>query len=163
MESGAMKVEEALDSEVTPDSEMTMDSEMALHSEMAPDSVEVVPDSIEVVADSVESLHARCGMFHANDDDGEACFKARRRARKCARCGLLHEDYDLTAWVLHDMEKFDCAIYIRDVEKLEMNGETIILPEHVQKKLDEHIEKMKQAASIEKMKQGAMEGAKKDQ
>jgi len=35
-----------------------------------------------------------------------------------------------------------------------MNGETIILPEHVQKKLDEH---------IEKMKQGAMEDAKKDQ
>ena len=52
------------------------------------------------------------------------------------------------------MVKFDCEMYIPDVEKLEMNGETIILPEHVQKKLDEH---------NEKMKQGAMEDAKKDQ
>jgi hypothetical protein len=103
MESGAMKVvramEEALDSEVAPDSEMTMDSEMA------PDSVEVVPDSVEVVLDSVESLCARCGTFYANDDDGEACFQAHRRARRCVHCGLLHEDYDLTAWILHDMEK----------------------------------------------------------
>nr|TKW08922.1 hypothetical protein SEVIR_6G057000v2 [Setaria viridis] len=140
-------MEEALESEVAPDSEMTMDSEMVL------DSVKVASDSVEVAPDSVESLCARCGTFHANDDDGEACFQAHRRAHRCALCGLLHEDYDLTAWILHDMEKFDCEMYIPDVEKLEMNGETIILPEHVQKKLDEH---------IEKMKQGAMEDAKKD-
>ena len=134
-------MEEALESKVASDSEMTMDSEMAL-------------DSVEVVPNSVESPCARCGTFHANDDDGEACFQAHRRARRCAHCGLLHEDYDLTAWILHDMEKFDCEMYIPNVEKLEMNGETIILPEHVQKKLDEH---------NEKMKQGAMEDAKKDQ
>jgi hypothetical protein len=65
MESSAMKVgsamEEALDSEVTPVSEMTMDSV-----EMAPDSTEVVPDSVEVV---LESLCARCGTFHADNDE----------------------------------------------------------------------------------------------
>jgi hypothetical protein len=35
------------------------------------------------------------------------------------------------------MEKFDCEIYIPDVDKLQMNGNTIILPEEVGKKLEE--------------------------
>jgi hypothetical protein len=60
----------------------------------------------------------------------------------------LHEDYDNTARFLHDMNKFDCEFFIPDVEKLEMRGETFILPEQVVKKLEEKMEK-----KLEKMKQ----------
>jgi len=154
MESGAMEVaramEEALDSEMTPDSEMTLASEMALDSvEMAPDSVYVVPDSVEVMP---ESLCARCGTFHADNDD-EGCYQARREASRCARCGIVHRDYDLTAWILGGIENFDCELYIPDVEKLQMDSDTILLPEHVIKKLDEiyNMKKLEEA----KMKQDA--------
>uniref|UniRef100_I1R0Y3 Uncharacterized protein n=1 Tax=Oryza glaberrima TaxID=4538 RepID=I1R0Y3_ORYGL len=68
-----------------------LDSVKGLESEMALDSVEVAPDSVEVVQ------CPRCGTFHAGGVFGEACFQACRRARRCARCGLLHEDYDLIA------------------------------------------------------------------
>ncbi len=130
--------------EVALESVETLDSGMALNSvevDGASDSVDVVPDSINVVPDSVEFLCARCGTFHASGIFGEAYFQAHRHARSCARCGLLHEDYDLIARFLHNMEKFDCEIYIPDVENLQMDGNTIILPEQVIKKLEEHIEK----------------------
>jgi hypothetical protein len=123
----------------------------ALDSEMVPDSVEapqVVPDSIEmveVVPDSVkvvpESLCVRCSTFHADNDD-EGYFQARCRAR---RCGALHSNYDLVAKILHDYEHFDCEIYIPDVEKIEMRGDTILVRENIMKKLDGQL-KMKQDA-----------------
>ncbi|EAY81154.1 hypothetical protein OsI_36337 [Oryza sativa Indica Group] len=125
---------------------------MALDSVEVPDSVEVVPESVKVAPDSVEVVQCpRCGTFHAGGVFGKACFQARHRARRCARCGLLHEDYDLIARFLHNMEKFDCELYIPDVEKLKMDGETILLPEHVIKKLDE-IYSMKELEDA-KMKQ----------
>lgn len=80
---------------------------------------------------------ALCGTFHTSGVFGEACYQARREARRCACCSLVHSDYDLTSWLLYDIEKFDCELYILDMEMLEMNGDTIILPDHVQMKLDE--------------------------
>jgi len=173
-ESGAMKVtramEETLDAEVTPDSEMTIASEMALDSdslkidpddvEMVPDSleialfdVEVVPDSLDIAPDAVEVQCARCGMFHGGGVFGEAYFQARREARRCARCRLVHDDYDLTTWILHGIDKFDCELFIPDVDKLEMDGDTILVPEHVEQKVDEiyNMKKFKDA----KMKEDA--------
>ncbi|KAF2908020.1 hypothetical protein DAI22_12g144800 [Oryza sativa Japonica Group] len=159
-----MEYVESLKSVEVPDSVDTLDivnaldsiegleSEMALDSVEVPDSVKVVLESVEVAPDSVEVVQCpRCGTFHAGGVFGEACFQARRRARKCAHCGLLHEDYDLIARFLHNMEKFDCELYIPDVEKLQMDGETILLPEHVIKKLDE-IYSMKELEDA-KMKQ----------
>ena len=96
-----------------------LDSELALDYVDAPDSVEMVPNSV----DAPDSLCVCCGMLHA-DDDSEACFQARRRTRTCSCCGLLHEDYDLAARIFHDLDKFDCQIYIPDVDKLVMNGNT---------------------------------------
>jgi uncharacterized C2H2 Zn-finger protein len=98
------------------------------------DSDEVLPDSKEV--DEVVQC-PRCGTFHAGGIFDEACYQARREAHRCARCGLLHEDYDMIARWLDYLDKFDCEIYILDVDKLQMNGNTIILPEHVISKLDE--------------------------
>ncbi|KAG2612211.1 hypothetical protein PVAP13_4KG288220, partial [Panicum virgatum] len=114
-----------------------------------PDSVEEVPDTVEEVPYSIEEVPdvdkvvdcPRCGMFHTSSIFGEACYQARRNAQRCASCGLLHEDYDIPARFFLDMDKFDCEFFIPDVEKLEMRGETIILPEQVVKKLEE----MKQA------------------
>ena len=113
------------------------------------DSVVEVPDSVALdnvePLDSVEEVQCpRCGTFHAGGVFREACFQARRNARRCARCGLLHEDYDVPARFLYGVDKFDCEFFIPDVEKLEMHGNTIILPEEVVKKLEEHDEKMKQ-------------------
>jgi hypothetical protein len=127
-----------LDSVVAMESIDALDSLDALDSDVVPDSVDMVPDSVEVLPDSVEVVQCpRCGTFHAGGVFGEACYQARREARRCARCGLIHSDYDLTSWIFHDIEKFDCKFYIPDVEKLEMRGNTIILPEHVLMKLDE--------------------------
>jgi len=49
------------------------------------------------------------------------------------------------------MEKFDCEFYIPDVEKLQMRGNTILLPDDVVEKLEEihNIKKLEDA----KMKQ----------
>ena len=117
--------------------------------EEVPDTVAEVPDTVEEVPDSIKEVPdvdkvvdcPRCGMFHTSSIFGEACYQARRNARRCASCGLLHEDYDIPARFFLDMDKFDCEFFIPDVEKLEMSGETIILPEQVVKKLEE----MKQA------------------
>jgi len=130
-----------------PDSVDALDSEemtpqVVLAAEVVP-TVEVVPDSMEMVHESVETLCAHCGTFHVGDVFREAFFQARRRARRCGCCGLLHKDYDHAARWFHDMERFDCEIYIPDVEKLEMNGNTIILPHQVVKRLEEHIVNMK--------------------
>ena len=166
MDSGDMKVtscmesrgmEEAMDSEVTPISDMAPEV-LPDSVDVVPDSVEVlldsvemVPDSVEMVSDSIESMCPRCGTLHAGGVFGEACFQARRRARTCARCGLLHEDYDLAARILHDLDKFDCQIYIPDVDKLVMNGNNIMVPDHIMKTLDDQL-KMKQDDEQLKMK-----------
>jgi len=93
-------------------------------------------------------------MFHAGGVFGEACYQAGCKARMCACCGLIHSDYDLTSWILHCIEKFDCELYMPDVDKLEMDGDTIILPdENVQMKLDE-IYNMKKLEN-DKLKQDA--------
>ena len=53
------------------------------------------------------------------------------------------------------MEKFDCEFYVTDVEKLQMDGDTILLLDDVIKKLDE-IYNMKKLEDA-KMKQDAKE------
>nr|TKV95654.1 hypothetical protein SEVIR_9G376500v2 [Setaria viridis] len=126
--------------------------------EMTSDSF--VPDSL--LPESHPSLCVRCGTSHTDNDD-EGCFQACRRTRRCARCGLLHSDYNIAARILHDIEKFDCETYISDMEKLQMDGDTILVHEHIMKKLDKQL-KMKQDASMEiATVDGAMEDAKKDQ
>ncbi|KXG32098.2 hypothetical protein SORBI_3003G100300 [Sorghum bicolor] len=110
---------------------------VALDNMKSPDSVEVVPDSVEEVPDSVEEVQCPCyGTFHGGVF-GEACFQACHNARRCARCGLLHVDYDVPVKFLHGMDKFDCEFFIPEVEKLEMHGNTIILSDEVVKKLEE--------------------------
>ncbi|CAD6338314.1 unnamed protein product [Miscanthus lutarioriparius] len=147
------------DEEVPDSIEELLDSD-----ELLPDSIEVqleydavLPDSVDVLPDSDqldEVVHCpRCGTFHAGGVFGEECYQARREAHRCAHCGLLHEDYDMIAKWLDYLDKFDYEIYIPDVSKLQMDGNTIILPEHVINKLD----KIRDAKKLElaKLKQDA--------
>nr|XP_034598335.1 uncharacterized protein LOC117859237 isoform X2 [Setaria viridis]TKW18832.1 hypothetical protein SEVIR_5G457700v2 [Setaria viridis] len=122
----------------------------ALDSDVAMESVNVVPDFVDVVVlDSVEDVpddaevvhYPRCSTLHTGGIFGDACFQAHRNARRCARCGLLHEDYDISAKWLHLMDMFDCEFYIPDVAKLEMDGTIILCTDEVLKKVDEHIKK----------------------
>ncbi|CAN6270646.1 unnamed protein product [Urochloa humidicola] len=102
----------------------------------------------------------RCRTFHAGGIFGEACRQARCNARRCARCGLLHEDYDGAAQVLHGMENFDCKFYIPVVEELQLDGETIILPEQVVQKLDEMDAARKNAKANKEGAASQVEGSK---
>jgi len=144
--------EVALDSvesgEMAPDSVM----KLPLAMEMAPQDLEqesttpqeleldssaqqdFVPDSLLPESQPRPCVH--CGTTH-NYNDVEAYHLARRLANRCARCGLVHSDYGLFAKIMDDLDKFDCETYIPDVEKLQMDGDTILVPEHVLKKLNE--------------------------
>uniref|UniRef100_J3LH48 Uncharacterized protein n=1 Tax=Oryza brachyantha TaxID=4533 RepID=J3LH48_ORYBR len=81
-------------------------------------------------------LCKRCGEVHGVQDI-EACRRIRREQSRCSRCRLVHNDYDLSAWIVHGFEKFECELYIPNIDEMQMDGETIILPEHVQKRVDE--------------------------
>jgi hypothetical protein len=129
--------------EVVPDSVEVLPDSV----EVLPHFAEVLPDSVEVLPKSIEVLCPRCCTLHAGGVFGEACFQARREARRCARCRLVHSDYDLTAWIVDGIEKFDCELYIPDMENHQMDGDAILIPEHVEKKLDE-IRKMKKAEGV---------------
>jgi len=112
--------------------------------EMVPDSVvDMVPSSAvkEMAPDSVVVLCPRCSTYHAGGVFGEECYEARRNARRCARCGLLHEDYDISSQLLHGQDRFDCEIFIPNVDELVLQGNTIILPDHVKKRLQEDLDK----------------------
>ena len=132
----AAAAQHAVSEYVVPDS---VDDDVPDAVEDVPDAVEDdVPDAIEEVPDVDEVVDCpRCRTFHAGGVFGEACRQARRNARRCACCGLLHEDYDLVTQVLDGMENFDCKFYIPVVEELQLEGNTIILPEQVVQKLDE--------------------------
>jgi len=132
---------------VAPDSVMKLAHAM----EMAPQDLEdsMTPQELELDSsaqqdfvpyslppDSQPHPCVRCGVTH-DCNDVEACRLAHRLANRCARCGLVHSDYDLFARIMDDLDKFDCETYIPDVEKLQMDGDTILVPEHVLKKLDE--------------------------
>ncbi|CAN6223098.1 unnamed protein product [Urochloa humidicola] len=129
-----------------------------------PDSVDKVPDSIDEMPDFGEEVLdvdavvdcPRCKTFHVGGAFGEACRQARRNARRCAHCGLLHEDYDGAARVLHGMDNFDCKFYIPVVQELQLDGETIILPEQIVQKLDEMDAARKMERPTEKVQQAKL-------
>jgi hypothetical protein len=135
-------IEEVVDS-ITLDNVEPPDSVDEVSDSVALDNVEPL-DSVDEVPDSVEEVQCPCyGTFHGGVF-GEACFQACHNARRCARCGLLHVDYDVPVKFLRGMDKFDCEFFIPEVEKLEMHGNTIILSDEVVKKLEERPKKRKQ-------------------
>ncbi|TVT97539.1 hypothetical protein EJB05_57202, partial [Eragrostis curvula] len=92
------------------------------------------------VADSEDDddtcLCKRCGEVHGVKGI-EECRRVRREQSRCKRCGLVHKDYDGSAWIIYGFDKFYCELYIPNVAGLQMDGDTIILPPHVQSRIDE--------------------------
>jgi len=120
--------------------EITMEDDLEQEPTIIAGAMEMTSESFvpySLLPESKPSLYVRCGMTH-DDNDDEGCRRARRRASRCARCGLVHRDYDLAARIMDDMENFECEIYIPDVKKLQMDGYTILVPENILKKLEEH-------------------------
>ncbi|PVH33584.1 hypothetical protein PAHAL_8G026100 [Panicum hallii] len=130
--------EDALDSmEVALEALEELAASASLPESLAPEEI-AVPESLpDFVPDSMEPDSQGPYRTIHGDNDIVACRLARREASRCECCRLVHRDYDLVARILDDQDKFDCLIYIPDVDKLQMSGEIILVPEHVQNKLDE--------------------------
>ncbi|RLN27783.1 hypothetical protein C2845_PM05G10580 [Panicum miliaceum] len=74
--------------------------------------------------------------LHVGYEYSEGCRATHRESRS---------DYDLGTRMISDLDKFDCEFFIPHVEKVQMDGNIIILPYHILEKLDE-LWKMKQDA-----------------
>nr|XP_034572900.1 uncharacterized protein LOC117837393 [Setaria viridis] len=55
----------------------------------------------------------------------------------CSRCGLVHVEYRLGAMIYTGLDEFDCNLFIPDLDNVVMDGDTIVLPAHELKMLDE--------------------------
>lgn len=125
---------EALRSSILPDA-MQIKSEELWPNSMDAHAQEPAPDS-EMVPDSLPPgsfVCARCHLIHA---DREAWNRAHSKFWPCSRCGLVHEEYRISAMV-YGLDEFDCSVFIPDLDELEMDGKTIVLPARVLKMLDE--------------------------
>jgi hypothetical protein len=95
----------------------------------------VVPDCVGEEDDM--SLCKRCGEVHGVQDI-EECHRIQREQSRCTHCGLIYRDYDISALIIDDFDNFDCEVYIPKVNELELDeNETILLLDHVQKRIDE--------------------------
>ncbi|TVU37210.1 hypothetical protein EJB05_10513, partial [Eragrostis curvula] len=118
----------------------------------------VVPDSED--DDDDVCLCKRCGKVHGVKDI-EECRRVRREQSRCKRCGLVHKDYDCSAWIIHGLDKFCCELFIPNVDELQMDGDTIILPPHVQSRIDELSSRAWSTVSKAKRFQKKQQDAKK--
>lgn len=75
------------------------------------------------VLDSMLSESKSCLCVRCSKDE-EGCHIARYLASRYGSCNFLHGDYNP-----HNKDKFDCEIYIPDVEKL--TSDIVLVSEHV--------------------------------
>ncbi|GJN34239.1 hypothetical protein PR202_gb22886 [Eleusine coracana subsp. coracana] len=126
-----------------------------------PDSDEEEEHTPELDA-TLEPACKRCESVHAADN-WRACREAYELAHPklpCSRCWLFHEPYEATVCI-YGLDHFDCELLIPDVSELRMDGDIIILPEHVLKVLDE-MEKKKEDVKKNEKKEDAKEDGKTD-
>jgi hypothetical protein len=136
---------------VAPESEMemvsdsiTLESEVAPKDNSSPLDSEMVPESLEFVLDSMapESEHALppgafvCARCHLVHEDRQAWDRAHSRFWPCSRCGLVHLEYMLLA-MLYGLDEFDCKVFIPDLDKVVMHGNSIKFDPQVLKMLGE--------------------------
>ena len=130
--------------EIVPDSllESFVPDSIAVSQEMVLDSItpelqELAPDS-EMVPDSLPPGAFTCGRCHLVHEDREAWNRAHSVFWPCSRCGLVHMEYELGA-MLYGLDEFDCEIFIPDPNNVVMHGNSIEVPAHVIKMLDEKL------------------------
>jgi hypothetical protein len=117
--------------------------EVVLDSQMAPDSItpelqELAPDS-EMVLDSLPPGSFICARRHLVHEDHQAWNRAHSRFWPYSRCGLVHADY-IIGTMLHGLDKFDCELFILDLDNVVMDGNTLVVPPDMLKMLDEKLE-----------------------
>ena len=131
------------DREIAPDSlfESVPDS---IASQEVPDSIvldsEMVPDFVatdsEMVPETLPPGAFLCPRCHRVHENRESWDRAHSLFWPCSRCGLVHREYRIGAW-LYDQDEFDCELFIPDLNNLVMRGNSIVLPEHVINMLNE--------------------------
>jgi predicted RNA-binding Zn-ribbon protein involved in translation (DUF1610 family) len=129
--------------EIAPDSllESVPDS---IASQEVPDSIvldsEMVPDFVatdsEMVPETLPPGAFLCPRCHRVHENRESWDRAHSLFWPCSRCGLVHREYRIGAW-LYDQDEFDCELFIPDLNNLVMRGNSIVLPEHVINMLNE--------------------------
>ena len=153
METGGARVLVAAE-DVVPDSEevaaedVVPDTEEALDSVIAPDSVDLLRsvealDSV-MVPDSLPPgafLCPRCNQVH---EDRESWNRVHSRFWPCSRCGLVHYEYMVFA-MIHGLDEFDCEVFIPDPNNIVMHGDSVVIPPHVLKMLDDKLERERSA------------------
>ena len=136
--------EEALDSVIAPDSVDLLQSVEALDSVIAPDSVEMVPDSVEMVPDSLPPGAFLCPHCNQVHEDRESWNRVHSRFWPCSRCGLVHYEYMVFA-MIHGLDEFGCEVFIPDPNNIVMHGDSVVIPPHVLKMLDDKLERERSA------------------
>ncbi|KAL5200690.1 hypothetical protein ABZP36_021893 [Zizania latifolia] len=117
--------------------------------ELAKDTSLVVPDfedeQEDLVSDDVVLLPTcgRCSKVH-DIKDLDTCRLTCRKP--CYHCGFVHIDYTVMLWI-YDLNDFDYEILIPDVDEVNMDGMTLVLPQEVLKKLD-NIHKIKSLIKV---------------
>ncbi|KAF0931454.1 hypothetical protein E2562_004578 [Oryza meyeriana var. granulata] len=82
-----------------------------------------VPDShvaVDVKADDISYWCDCCSRVHG--DEWWCSCKG-----LCSCCGLVHRDYMSTSWI-YGLDEFNCEVLLPDLEAVEMDGDTIVLP-----------------------------------
>uniref|UniRef100_A0A0D3G6Z4 Uncharacterized protein n=1 Tax=Oryza barthii TaxID=65489 RepID=A0A0D3G6Z4_9ORYZ len=116
-----------LDSIVAMESVEALDSIVnTLDSDVVPDSIDMVPNYVDMVLDSMYTVDMVLDFVEVVQ-----CVLSAARSTLVAS-----SEKPATKLAAKLVEKFECELYIPDMEMLEMNGDTIILPDHVQMKLD---------------------------
>jgi hypothetical protein len=129
--------------------ELSTDSKM----EVAPESeMEVVPDSMmpdykmelapesEMVPKCLPPGAFICGRCHLVHEDREAWNRVHSRFWPCSRCHLKHADYIFFA-MRRGFIEFDCKLFIPNLDNVVFDGNTLVLPPHVLKMIDEKRER----------------------
>ena len=75
-------------------------------------------------------------------------WRRRRYPRRCpcTRCGLVHWDYDIAAW-LDGLDEFDCKVLLPNLNDVKMEGNTILLSPEILKMTDELVKARKKKAT----------------
>ncbi|CAN6209313.1 unnamed protein product [Urochloa humidicola] len=102
---------------------------------IAPESQELIAPESEVPESLPPGAFTcpRCHLVHA---DRQSWNRAHSQRWPCSRCGLIHAEYSLGARI-YGLDEFDCEVFIPDLDNVVMDGNTLLIPPHVIKMLDE--------------------------
>ncbi|PVH66285.1 hypothetical protein PAHAL_1G195100 [Panicum hallii] len=93
-----------------------------------------------MVLDSLPQGSFLCARCHLVHEDRQAWNRAYSQRWQCSRCGPVQAEYRLGT-MIYGLDEFDCELLIPDLDNVVMHGNTLMLPAHVLKMLDEKRER----------------------